>query len=80
LLEPHRDDKKDNLAKAKGLVKYVQACPNVDRVQMLRKMKTPSGEMMLRLEFTRLSVQEKVMKCVEEADFDKVFIAEGVYE
>ena len=44
LLEPHRDDKKDNLAKAKGLVKYVQACPNVDRVQMLRKMKTSSGE------------------------------------
>ena len=80
LLEPHRDDKKDNLAKAKGLVKYVQECPNVDRVQMLRKMKTSSGEKMLRLEFTRLSVQEKVMKCVEESDFDKVFNAEGVYE
>ncbi len=80
LLEPHRDDKKDNLAKAKGLVKYVQACPNVDRVQMLRKMKTSSGEKMLRLEFTRRSVQEKVMKCVEESDFDKVFNAEGVYE
>ena len=80
LLEPHRDDKKDNLAKAKGLVKYVQACPNVDRVQMLRKMKTSSGEKMLRLEFTRLSVQVKVMKCVEESDFDKVFNAEGGYE
>ena len=80
LLEPHRDDKKDNLAKAKGLVKYVQACPNIDRVQMLRKMKTSSGEKMLRLEFTRLSVQEKVMKCVEESDFDKVFNAEGDYE
>ena len=47
---------------------------------MLRKMKTSSGEKMLRLEFTRLSVQEKVMKCVEESDFDKVFTAEGVYE
>ena len=80
LLEPHRDDKKDNLAKAKGLVKYVQECPNVDRVQMLRKIKTSSGEKMLRLEFTRLSVQEKVMKCVEESDFDKVFNAEGFYE
>ncbi len=80
LLEPHRDDKKDNLAKAKGLVKYVQECPNVDRVQMLRKMKTSSGEKMLRLELTRLSVQEKVMKCVEDSDFDKVFNAEGVYE
>lgn len=80
LLEPHRDDKKDNLAKAKGLVKYVQECPNMDRVQMLRKKKTSSGEKMLRLEFTKLSVQEKVMKCVDDSDFDKVFDAEGFYE
>jgi hypothetical protein len=43
-------------------------------------MKTSSGEKMLRLEFTRLSVQEKVMKCVEKSDFDKVFNAEGFYE
>ena len=80
LLEPHRDDKKDNLAKAKGLVKYVQECPNMDRVQMLRKKKTSSGEKMLRLEFTKLSVQEKVMKCVDDSDFDKVFDAEGFFE
>lgn len=80
LLEPHRDDKKDNLAKAKGLVKYAQECPNVDRIQMLRKVKNSTGERMLRLEFTSLAVQEKVMSCVTDADFDKVFIAEGFFE
>lgn len=79
LLEPHRDDKKDNLAKAKGLVKYVQECPNVDRVQMLRKTKTFAGEKMLRLEFTSRTVQEKVTKCVTDADFDTVFNTEGFY-
>ena len=79
LLEPHRDDKKDNLAKAKGLVKYVQECPNVDRVQMLRKTKTSAGEKMLRLEFTSRTVQEKVTKCVTDADFDTVFNTEGFY-
>lgn len=80
LLEPHRDDKKDNLAKAKGLVKYAQECPNVDRIQMLRKVKNSTGERMLRLEFTSLAVQEKVMSCVTDADFDKVFTAEGFFE
>ena len=79
LLEPHRDDKKDNLAKARGLVKYVQECPNVDRVQMLRKTKTSAGEKMLRLEFTSRTVQEKVTKCVTDADFDTVFNTEGFY-
>lgn len=76
LLEPHRDDKKDNLAKAKGLVKYVQECPNVDRVQMLRK----KGDRMLRLDFTSLGVQERVMGCNTEPEFDAVFNAEGFFE
>ena len=76
LLEPHRDDKKDNLAKAKGLVNYARECPNVDRVQMLRK----KGNRMLRLELTSRAVQEKVLACITESDFDKVFTAEGFFE
>ena len=35
LLEPHRDDKKDNLAKAKGLAKYAAECTAFSRIQML---------------------------------------------
>lgn len=76
LLEPHRDDKKDNLAKAKGLVNYARECPNVDRVQMLRK----KGNRMLRLELTSRAVQEKVLACIAESDFDKVFTSEGFFE
>ncbi len=38
------------------------------------------GERMLRLELTKLSVAEKVMKCKEEADFDVVFNDEGFFE
>lgn len=76
LLEPHRDDKKDNLAKAKGLVHYARECPNVDRVQMLRK----KGNRMQRLELTSRAVQEKVLACITEPDFDKVFTAEGFFE
>lgn len=80
LLEPHRDDKKDNLAKAKGLVKYVEECQNVDRVQMLRLIHSASIDRMLRLDFTKLAVREKVKACVTDADFDVVFNNEGVFE
>lgn len=80
LLEPHRDDKKDNLAKAKGLVKYARECSVVSRVQMLRKRSTAGGEHMLRLDLTSLSVAEKVMKCNDDADFDVVFNEEGFFE
>ena len=79
LLEPHRDDKKDNLAKAKGLAKYVKECPNVSRVQMLRKVHDASGDRMLRLDFCKLAVRNKVLSCVTDADFDLVFNSEGEY-
>lgn len=79
LLEPHRDDKKDNLAKAKGLAKYVQECPNVSRVQMLRKVHHASGDRMLRLDFCKMTVRNKVFSCVTDADFDLVFNSEGEY-
>lgn len=80
LLEPHRDDKKDNLAKAKGLAKYVQECPNISRVQMLRKVHDASGDRMLRLDFCKLAVRNKVLNCVTDADFDIVFNSEGEYD
>lgn len=80
LLEPHRDDKKDNLAKAKGLAKYVEECPNVSRVQMLRKVHDASGDRMLRLDFCKMAVRNKVLSCVTDADFDIVFNSEGEFE
>lgn len=80
ILEPHCDNKKDNLAKAKGLVKYALECPNVSRIQMLRKIHDASGDRMLRLDFCKMSVRNKVLNCVTEADFDTVFRTEGGFE
>lgn len=80
ILEPHCDNKKDNLAKAKGLVKYFLECANVSRIQMLRKIHDASGDRMLRLDFCKMSVRNKVLNCVTEADFDTVFRTEGVFD
>lgn len=80
LLEPHRDDKKDNLAKAKALAKYAQDCPNVSRIQMLRKVHDVSGDRMLRLDFCKMSVRNKVLSCVTDADYDIVFNTYGEFD
>lgn len=76
LLEPHRDDKTDNLPKAKALAKYAQDCPSFSRIQMLRK----KGDRMLRLDFCKLAVRSKVLNCVTEDDFSAVFNAEGEFD
>ena len=75
LLEPHRDDKTDNLPKAKALAKYAKECLSFSRIQMLRK----KGDRMLRLDFCKLAVRNKVLDCVTEADFNAVFNAEGEF-
>ncbi|MCQ2068051.1 MAG: DEAD/DEAH box helicase family protein [Bacteroidaceae bacterium] len=80
ILEPHRDDKKDNLAKAKGLVKYVEECPVFSRVQMLRKIHNSAGDKMLRLDFTKMAVRDKVKACITESDYDTVFETEGFFD
>lgn len=76
LLEPHRDDKTDNLPKAKALAKYAQDCPSFSRIQMLRK----KGDRMLRLDFCKLAVRSKVLNCVTEDDFSAVFNTEGEFD
>lgn len=76
LLEPHRDDKTDNLPKAKALAKYAQDCQSFSRIQMLRK----KGDRMLRLDFCKLAVRSKVLNCVTEDDFSAVFNTEGEFD
>ena len=75
LLEPHRDDKTDNLPKAKALAKYAKECLSFSRIQMLRK----KGDRMLRLDFCKLAVRNKVLDCVTEDGFNAVFNAEGEF-
>ena len=77
LLEPHRDDKKDNLAKAKGLCDYAEKCPAVNRIQMLRLANTPSGKKMKRLDFCKMAVRTRVRACNTESEFDNVFATDG---
>ena len=77
LLEPHREDKKDNLAKAKGLCDYAEECPAVNRIQMLRLANTPSGKKMKRLDFCKMAVRTRVRACNTESEFDKVFATDG---
>lgn len=76
LLEPHIDGKTDNLPKAKALAKYAQDCLSFSRIQMLRK----KGDRMLRLDFCKLAVRNKVLDCVTEADFNAVFNAVGEFD
>ncbi len=80
LLEPHRDDKKDNLAKAKGLAKYAAECTAFSRIQMLRKIHNASGDKMLRLDLAKMSVRTAVIACPNDADFDALFNKEGFSE
>lgn len=79
LLEPHREDKNDNLSKAKALANYAQECPSFIRIQMLRQRHTSSGDRMLRLDLCKMAVREKVLNCLTEADFDSVFNTEGKF-
>lgn len=80
ILEPHRDDKADNLPKAKALAKYAQECPSFSRIQMLRLRHTSLGDRMLRLDFCKITVKNKVLNCLTDADFDAVFNAEGEFD
>lgn len=80
LLEPHIDNKDDNLPKAKGLVRYAQQCSSFSRIQMIRLIKTAAGERLLRLDMNKMSVREKVLACIRDEDFDTVFNTEGFYD
>lgn len=76
LLEPHLDGKTDNLPKAKALAKYAQDCLSFSRIQMLRMR----GDRLLRLDFCKLAVRNKVLNCVTEEDFNTVFNAVGEFD
>ena len=62
------------------VAKYVQECPNVSRVQMLRKVHDASGDRMLRLDLCKLAVRNKVLSRVTDAEFDIVFNSEGKFD
>ncbi|WP_293728387.1 DEAD/DEAH box helicase family protein [uncultured Phascolarctobacterium sp.] len=76
ILEPHSDDFKDNLAKAKSLAKYVEDEPHVKRVQMIRK----THGKYVRLDFSQRAVRESVRLATTNDEFDRIFKNYGFSE
>lgn len=76
ILEPHSDDFKDNLSKAKSLAKYVKDEPHVKRVQMIRKI---HGKY-VRLDFAQRIVRESVRLATTNDEFDRIFKNYGFSE
>lgn len=76
ILEPHGDNFKDNLAKAKSLANYVEAEPHVSRVQMIRKI----YDKYVRLDFAQSTVRESVRLATTSDEFDRIFTRYGFSE
>lgn len=76
ILEPHGDDFKDNLAKAKSLAKYVEDEPHVSRAQMIRKI----YDRYMRLDFAQSTVRESVRLATTSDEFDRIFTHYGFSE
>ena len=81
ILEPHNPDYKDNLPKAKGFAKYAEAEPRIGRIEIIRKAKNKAGkDSFLRLNFSKGSIREKVLKMQTPEEFDHLFETDGEFE
>ena len=80
ILEPHGDQYKDSLAKAKGLAEYAKNEQRIGRVQMIRayKDKATGKKIYRRLELTNPNVQEAVMNAMTNDEFDHIFDDMGI--
>ena len=69
LLEPHNPELGDNLGKAKAFAKYAEECPLFGRIQLIRLV----GDHVKRLEFTKRDIRERVNRCNNLEDLNRVF-------
>lgn len=76
VLEPHGDQYKDNLSKAKALARYAQEEDRLGRIQLVRK----KGKSFIRLELTDIEVRDKVLKAINNDELDHIFDTEGFSE
>ena len=78
ILEPHDSSRKDNLGKAKGMAKYAEDNIGIGRVQLIREGKNTFGKSgFLRLDLSRGSVREKVLKAHSNDELDHIFSTDG---
>ncbi len=80
ILEPHGADWKDNLGKAKGMAQYAENEPSIGRVQLIRQSKDPAGNPRFkRLDFSKGTVREKVLKAINTDELDHIFETDGFF-
>ena len=81
ILEPHGDQYKDNLPKAKALAKYAGKEDRIGRIQLIHKKSLPGGKTgFVRLDLTDLGVRDKVSKAVSNDELDHIFDTDGIIE
>ena len=81
ILEPHGDQYKDNLPKAKALAKYAEREIQIGRIQLIHKGADASGKSRFRrLDLTDIGVREKVLHANTPDDLDNIFMTDGFFE
>jgi len=80
ILEPHGDQYKDNLPKAKALAEYAKREERIGRIQLIHKGTDIAGNSKFkRLDLTDIMVREKVLKATTPDDLDSIFATDGVF-
>lgn len=80
ILEPHADNYKDNLPKAKGLAAYARDEQRIGRVQLIRMGKDAAGKSRFkRLDLSLGHIRDKVLHAVTNDELDHIFDTEGFF-
>lgn len=78
ILEPHDPGRDDNVSKAKSLAQYATENPSIGRAQLIRMVKTPTGEALSRLDFAAHSeLREKVAVINTPDELENLFVLFG---
>jgi len=80
ILEPHDPTRVDNLGKAKGFAAYAKENPGVGRIQLIRmKQDSLGNERPYRLDMSKSSVRDKVMRCINNDELNHIFETDGFF-
>ena len=82
ILEPHGDQYKDSLAKAKGMIEYANMEERIGRIQMIREVKDKATgkKRYLRLDFSKGEIRDEVQQAMTTDEFDHLFEKLGTFD
>ena len=81
VLEPHGDQYKDNLPKAKALAEYAKREDRMGRIQLIHKDSDAAGKSRFRrLDLTDIEVRDKVLRATTPDELDSIFVNYGFFE